>query len=139
MNNSYSFIANSSIMAILCGAAILFVMVQSVMFYRLAKKRALELGFTSGDIKKVVKSSAIFSIIPSLPIIISYVILLPSLGKFFPWLRLSVIGSASYETMAANMAVTAYGFDGLGTSNFSPEVYGAIAWVVTLGMLLSSL
>lgn len=126
-------------MAVLCGAAILFVLVQSALFFRMAQKRALELGITSSDIKKVVKSSAIFSVIPSLPIIISYMILLPALGKFFPWLRLSVIGSASYETMAANMAVTSYGFAGLGVSNFTPEVYGAIAWVVTLGMLLSSL
>lgn len=139
MNSSYSFVSNSTIMAVLCGAAILFVLVQSALFFRMAQKRALELGITSSDIKKVVKSSAIFSVIPSLPIIISYMILLPALGKFFPWLRLSVIGSASYETMAANMAVTSYGFAGLGVSNFTPEVYGAIAWVVTLGMLLSSL
>lgn len=123
-------------MAVLCGAAILFVLVQSALFFRMAQKRALELGITSSDIKKVVKSSAIFSVIPSLPIIISYMILLPALGKFFPWLRLSVIGSASYETMAANMAVTSYGFAGLGVSNFTPEVYGAIAWVVTLGLSL---
>ena len=43
---------------------------------------------------KVVKSSALFSVVPSLPIIISYMILMPVLGKFFAWLRLSVIGSA---------------------------------------------
>ena len=88
---------------------------------------------------KVVKSSAVFSIVPSLPIIISYMILLPALGKFFPWLRLSVIGSATYETLAANMAVTSFGFDSLGGADFSPDIFGSLLWVVTLGVFLSSM
>jgi len=139
VGKSYSFIANSSIMALLCGGAIVFAMVQSVLFFRLAYKQAKEVGLTKSDIKKVVKGSAIFSIIPSLPILISYMILLPALGKFFPWLRLSVIGSAAYETMAANMAVTGFGYDGLGGANLSPNIYGSIMWVVTLGVMVSSL
>ena len=64
------------------------VLVQAVVFFRVAWKRALELGLTRQELMKVVKSSAVFSIVPSLPIIISYMILLPALGKFFPWLRL---------------------------------------------------
>lgn len=139
MGEAYSFIANSSIMAILAGLAISFAMVQSVLFFRMGYKRAIELGFTVADIKKIVKGSAIFSIIPSIPIIISYMVLLPALGKFFPWLRLSVIGSATYETMVANMAVTSFGFEGLGAASLTPEVYGSIMWVVTLGMMISSL
>lgn len=139
MKEAYSFIANSSIMAILAGLAISFAMVQSVIFFKIGYKRAIELGFTVSDIKKIVKGSAIFSIIPSIPIIISYMVLLPTLGKFFPWLRLSVIGSATYETMVANMAVTSYGFEGLGSAELTPEVYGSIMWVVTLGLILSSL
>ena len=107
MDKLYSYVANSPVMFIFCALAILVVLVQAVIFFRTAWKRALEMGFTKGELMKVVKSSAIFSIVPSLPIIISYMILLPALGKFFPWLRLSVIGSATYETLAANMAVTA--------------------------------
>lgn len=139
MKEAYSYIANSSIMVVLAGLAIAFAMAQSVIFFRMAKKRAVELGFTGADIKKVVKASAIFSVIPSIPIIISYMVLLPILGKVFPWLRLSVMGSATYETMVANMAVTSYGFESLGTANLTPDVYGAIMWVVTMGLLISSL
>ena len=29
--------------------------------------------------------------------------LVPLLGRYFPWLRLSVVGSATYETMVANV------------------------------------
>lgn len=139
MDKLYSFVANSSVMAIFCGLAILVVLVQSVIFFRIAWKQALQLGFTKSDLMKVVKSSAVFSVVPSLPIIISYMILLPALGKFFPWLRLSVIGSATYETLAANMAVTSFGFDSLGSADFSPDVFGSLLWVVTLGVFLSSM
>lgn len=139
MDKLYSHVANSPAMAIFCGLAILVVLVQAAVFFRVAWKQALEMGLSRADLMKVVKSSAVFSIVPSLPIIISYMILLPALGKFFPWLRLSVIGSATYETLAANMAVTSFGFDSLGSANFSPDVFGSLLWVVTLGVFLSSL
>ena len=139
MDKLYSNVANSPVMAIFCGLAILVVLVQAVVFFRMAWRQALEMGLSKADLMKVVKSSAVFSIVPSLPIIISYMILLPALGKFFPWLRLSVIGSATYETLAANMAVTSCGFDSLGSADFSPDVFGSLLWVVTLGVFLSSL
>ncbi|MEM5769955.1 MAG: DUF5058 family protein [Bacillota bacterium] len=139
MNKLYSHVANSGIMAFFCGLAIVVVLIQATIFFITAYKRALELDFSKDEIKKVIKSSAIFSIIPSLPILISYVILLPALGKFFPWLRLSVIGSATYETMAANMAVTSFGYESLGSADFSPEIFGSLLWVVTLGVFLSSM
>ena len=136
MEKMYFSVANSPVMAAFCGLAILVVLVQAAIFFRTAWKRALELGFEKRDLMKVVKSSALFSVVPSLPIIISY---MPVLGKFFAWLRLSVIGSASYETLAANMAVTSLGFESLGSADFSPDVFGSLMWVVTLGVFLSSM
>lgn len=94
-------IANSTVMAMLCGITILIVLLQPLLFTLVALKRGKELGIEKGELKTAAKSSAIFSIIPSLPILISYLLLVPFLGRFFPWLRLSVVGSAVYETMAA--------------------------------------
>ncbi len=91
------------------------------------------------ELKKVVVSSSIFSIVPSLPIFISYMLLVPALGKYFPWLRLSVIGSSSYETMSADMAAKAYGYSGISSANFTSDVFAAITWTVTFGILLSNL
>ena len=65
MRDSCSFISNSNIMFILCLSAIIFVMIQVIIFFRMAWKRAAQLGFKTKDLKKVVKSSAVFSIIPS--------------------------------------------------------------------------
>lgn len=138
MNSNYSFISNSSAMLILCSVVIVGVIFQALYFLRFAFKRGNELNIESNSMKQIVTSSAVFSIIPSLPILISYLILISALGKYLPWVRLSVIGSAAYETMAADMAVKAYGYSSL-SDPFSPEAYVGIAWTVTIAILLSAL
>ena len=94
-------LANSNLMGILCGITILIVLLQPALFMITAWKRGKELNMTEEEMKSTVRSSAIFSVFPSLPIIVSYLILVPALGRYFPWLRLSVVGSAAYETMVA--------------------------------------
>ena len=76
-------IANSATMAILCGITILIVLLQPILFITVAFKRGKELGMTDTEMKESARSSAIFSIIPSLPIIVSYLLLVPSLGFLF--------------------------------------------------------
>ena len=98
-------------------------------------KRAKELNMSREELKEAATSSAVFSIIPSLPIIISYLILVPSLGRYFPWLRLSVVGSASYETMAANMAAEAFGLESISVPDIPVDVFVCIVFVVTVGIL----
>ena len=62
-------LANSTTMAILCGITILIVLLQPVIFMIVAFKRGKELNMTDQEMKEAARSSAIFSIIPSLPII----------------------------------------------------------------------
>ena len=128
-------LANSSTMAILCGITILIVLLQPVLFIFAAVKGAKELNMPKEELKEAATSSAVFSIIPSLPIIISYLILVPSLGRYFPWLRLSVVGSASYETMAANMAAEAFGLESISVPDIPVDVFVCIVFVVTVGIL----
>ena len=85
--------------------------------------------------KEAARSSAIFSIIPSLPIIVSYLLLVPALGRYFPWLRLSVVGSAAYETMVANMAAEALGLESITVPNIPADIFIFILFVVTIGIL----
>lgn len=127
--------ANSSVMAVLCGITILIVLLQPILFLAAAVKRGKELNMTKEEMKNAAVSSAVFSIIPSLPIIISYLILVPSLGRYFPWLRLSVVGSASYETMVANMAAEAFGLESITVENIPLDVFVSIVFVVTIGIL----
>ena len=128
-------LANSPLMAVLCGLTILIVLLQPVIFMAAAFKRGKELNMTKEEMKEAARSSAIFSIIPSLPIIVSYLLLVPALGRYFPWLRLSVVGSAVYETMVANMAAEAFGLESITAGEIPVDVFVFILFVVTIGIL----
>ena len=130
-------LANSTTMAILCGITILIVLLQPVIFMIVAFKRGKELNMTDQEMKEAARSSAIFSIIPSLPIIVSYLLLVPSLGRYFPWLRLSVVGSAAYETMVANMAAEALGLESITVPDIPADTFVFILFVVTIGIIFN--
>lgn len=127
-------IANTSVIGTLCSAAVLFTFIQAIVFFRKAWKRGLEIGMTKEKLKKVTVNSAVFSILPSLPILIFLLVLMPYLGTFFPWLRLSVIGSGAYENIVANMTAQSYGLTSV-TEGMNPTIFISILWCMTLGIL----
>ncbi len=98
-------------------------------------RRAKELGIKDEEVKETITSSAVFSILPSLPIIVSYLVLVPALGRYFPWLRLSVVGSPVYETMVANMAAEAYGLPSIMTPEIPINVFLGILFLVSIAIL----
>ena len=104
-----SFSVNHPILYILVGAIIAVVLAQSIYFLVRAMKRAKELGISTATVKKTVSSSALFTIAPAVSILVCVLALSKSLGVALPWLRLSVIGSMSYETVAANNALSSMG------------------------------
>lgn len=128
-------LANSTTMAVLCAAVVLIVLIQPILFFPIAWKRGKELGITKEEMLATIKSSMIFSIVPSLPILVSYLVLLPALGKYFPWLRLSVVGSATYETMVADMAAKSMGYSSLFGVEFSSQAFISLMLVVSIGIL----
>lgn len=110
-----------------------YVLFESVVIYRKAYKRGLELGMTKTQLNETTRSSAIFSIVPSLPILIGLVTMIPLFGNVvIPWIRLSVIGSMSYETYAASQIKQAAGVASL-TENL--QVYSTAIWTMTLSIL----
>ena len=131
-------IANSNALFIIVSVVLLMVSLQAVLFIRVAIKRSRELGISRETVRKVIVNSAVFSILPSLPIIITMIIMMNALGIYLPWLRLSVIGSAMYESMAANMAITTLGFEGLGDLNITKSAFVSIMWVMTIGVAVGA-
>ena len=110
-----------------------YVLFESVVIYRKAYKRGLELGMTKTQLNETTRSSAIFSIVPSLPILIGLVTMIPLFGNVvIQWIRLSVIGSVSYETYAASQIKQAAGVASL-TENL--QVYSTAIWTMTLSIL----
>lgn len=128
-------VANSPLMFILCLGVICVVIIQAILFIRTAWARGVEMGIEEPVMKKAMTNSAIFSVIPSLPIIIMLMVLSVPLGKYFPWLRLSIIGSATYESMAADAVAKAAGLTGINDSGFNLPIFTTAMWVMTLGIV----
>ena len=127
------FDVNHPIIYVIVGAIIALVLGQSFFFLFKALKRAKELGISKSVIKKTVSSSAIFTIAPAIAILVGVVALSKSLGTALPWLRLSVIGSLSYETIAAGNVLSAAGIE-MSEIIKDPAVFISVAWVMTLGI-----
>ncbi len=123
---------SDSLMLILVLAIIAFVILQSLFFLKKAWSRGKELGITTEKLKSTVTSSAIFSVAPAIGIAVTVIALAGYLGYVLPWIRLTVIGSISYETAAAEAALEAVGVD----SVTDPTVFSAVAWVMTLGSVM---
>ncbi len=127
------FSVNSPILYVIVGAIIALVLGQSVFFLVRACKRARELGISKQTVKKTISSAAIFTIAPAIAVLVGVVALSKSLGVALPWLRLSVIGSITYETVAAGNALEAAGMSA-GTTVADPSIFITIAWVMTIGI-----
>ncbi len=127
------FNANHPILFVLVGIIIAAVLGQSTYFLVKAIRRAKELGIASSTVKATIGSAAIFTIAPAIAILVGVVALSKSLGLALPWLRLSVIGSITYETVAAGNALTAAGAQA-STTITDPSLFVSILWVMTIGI-----
>lgn len=104
-----TFSVNHHILFVLVGIVIAVVLAQSVYFLIKSYRRAKAIGMDMSKIKKTILTAAIFTIAPAISIVITIIALSNSLGIALPWLRLSVVGSLSYETIAAANAASGMG------------------------------
>ena len=127
------FRVNHPLIFVMVGVIIAVVIAQSVFFLVRALRRAKEKGMDLSVIKKTVISSALFTIAPAVSILVGVITLSYSLGIPLPWLRLSVIGSLSYEMIAAERALAAFGLN-FTEAITDPQVYVTVVWVMTFGI-----
>ena len=134
MNHEFS--VNSPFLFTVVAIILTLVMAQAVFFLVRAWRQAKKLGIETSKLKSVVKSSAIFTIVPAISILIGVIALSKRLGLPLPWLRLSVIGALTYETAAAEAAAGALGTSIGDTSTLlTASQFTTIAWVMTLGIM----
>ncbi len=128
------FSVNHPILFLLVGIIIAVVLAQSVYFLVKALRRAKAKGMDMAKIKKTMITAAIFTIAPAVSIVVTILVLSRSLGIALPWLRLSVIGSMSYETIAATNAAS-----GMDTtlSELSGNMTGSAFVTITVVMTIS--
>ena len=130
------FHVNHPLLYIIAGVLVAVVLAQSVYFLVKAYRRSVQLGMNQTKIKKTIVSAAVFTIAPAVAIVISVITLSRKLGIPLPWLRLSVVGSMSYETVAANNALQAIG-QSLGSAQaLTAQQYVNVLLVMTISIMM---
>lgn len=130
-----TFDVNHPLLFLIAGLLIAVVLGQSVFFLVKALRRSKALGMDQAKIRKTMLSAGIFTIAPAVAIVISVMVLSKTLGLPLPWLRLSVVGSMSYETVAATNALSAMG-QTLGSSNLTAQQFVNVLIVMTISIML---
>lgn len=131
-------IKNSPILYVMGSIIVIFVITQSLFFLIRAYRHGTQIGLSKQKMNKAIISSIVFSIIPSIAILVGLISLSDSLGKPLPWIRLSVLGALTYELPAAIAA--AIPFAPAGVSNVldyinTPEAFASVSIVMTLGII----
>lgn len=130
------FHVNHPILFILAGFLVAVVLAQSVYFLVKALRRSRELGMDPAKIRKTVQTAALFTVAPAVSIVISVITLSKSLGIPLPWLRLSVVGSLSYEAIAASNAVSAMGLTLGKIDQLTAQQFVNITLVMTISIMM---
>ena len=131
------FSVNHPILFVLVGIIIAAVLGQSIYFLVKSVLRAKKIKMNPKIVKKTIFSAAVFTIAPAVSIVIAVISLSQTLGIPLPWLRLSVVGSLSYEAVAAANAAS-----GMGTTlaeltgNTNASQYLTIAIVMTISIMV---
>lgn len=143
----YMEVANSPILWITCGIAVVTVFIQAIIFIKKAYSVGLRMGMTKHQFSEVVKVSAVSSIGPTLSVVAGVLPLILAMGGAVAWLRLGFIGSVGYELSTAGFGAAAYGttlggegYDGYAFAcSFFCMWFGACGWLVSTALLTHKL
>ncbi len=116
------------IIYVLGGLIAAAIILMCIFFIAKSFARAKAIGMDKKILKSTIKNSAIFSIVPSIPIVIGIGIMMQYLGLAIPWIRLTVIGSLQYELIAMDQV-------GLTTAQPTPTLIATAVIVMTLSIL----
>lgn len=130
-------IISSPLMLTLIVIGLLYIIGFSLVYLKKAYTCCREMGISKEDLAKVIKSSLVFSIVPSLSIVVGLFALISVLGVLWSWWRLSVIGSLSYETLMASSVASALDFSSSAEmlENASASQFGIVMILMSVGML----
>ena len=130
-------IIQSPLLLALVIGGLLYISAFSLVYLKKAYDHCLELGITRKELSNVIKSSLIFSVVPSLSIVVGLFVLIAVLGSVWAWWRLSVIGSRSYETMISSSIAQVLGYASSAEmlESATGRQFGVVMILMSVGML----
>ena len=131
---------DSWVMYLMYALIVVFISAEAIFYLVKSVKKAKKIGMDMTKIKKVIKTSASFSVLPAIGIGIGVVTLIGSLGITVPAIRLSVIGALQYETQMAAGAANAItestnGLTKLSTRGVTAQDYATIITLMTVAII----
>lgn len=123
---------NGPFMFLLGAIVAVFVTIQSIVYIIGAWREGKRVGLSASTMRKALVGSGVFSIVPSIAILLAVITLAGALGLPLPWIRLSVIGAITYELPAAETAAQAFGTS-IKSAIMEKTVFAAIAWAMSIG------
>lgn len=131
---------NTVPMYLIAGVVILFILAFCGVFLVKSYRAGIAMGMDKTKLRRAITSSATFTLLPSVSILLGVVALSGSLGVPLPWLRLSVIGALHYEGNVADIAARASGMSGgLGTAELTASQFVTIGLVMSAGIIIGAL
>lgn len=100
----------------------------------LLNKKALRVGLTEKQMKRAMKSSAITSNGSSIVILSGMLSLVITVGGPMAWMRLSLIGSVMFESIADGIGTSSVGVQ-LGADVLTPEALTMAVWAMIIGSI----
>lgn len=131
---SYLESVNSSTMYMIVAGILTFIVGICIVFLARSYREGIRLGMDKKALNKVIISSATFTLLPSISILLGVIALSGTLGVPFSWLRLSVIGALQYELNVASIAASSVGVP-LSAASLDMASFSTIALVMTVGIV----
>lgn len=131
---SLNFDLNSGFLFLIAALVVIFVLAQSFFFLVKALKQAKKMNIERETVRRIILSSAAFTIAPAISILLGVISLSKFLGLPVPWVRLSILGAITYELTAAASAASSAGIS-VAEQITDPKVFTSIVWVMTLGII----
>lgn len=129
----YLSLANLPVLYFVVGGVLLFIALGCLYFIIKFYRAGIRIGMEKAVLKKAVTSSALFTVLPAVSILLGVIALSGSLGVPTAWLRLSVVGNLSYEAIAAEAAAQGMGIQ-LDSAVLNSESLVTILAVMTTGI-----
>ena len=135
MNNDYIASVNSGPLYLMVALVLTFITVMCFVFLIKSYRAGIAIGMERKVLRRAIISSATFTLLPSISILLGVIALSGTLGVPLSWLRLSVIGALQYELNVAEIAAQSVGLSGLRLSEMNLTAFVTIALVMTVGIL----
>lgn len=133
--NEYLSQVNAGPLYLIVALVLTYITAMCFVFLVKSYRAGIKIGMDKKVLKKTILSSATFTLLPSISILLGVVALSGTLGVPISWLRLSVIGSLQYELNVAEIAAQSTGLSGLRLDEMSIGTFVTIVLVMTIGIL----